>query len=144
MRITDAAKRGKSYMAATGSKIENYGEKKVYGQLDDGTGVSMKMQCADVKKTLGSVHRVNQNGNVIILDGTDSFMYNKITGKATKIEYENGQYFFNIWVKSAVKEKGENTVNVVKDKPGVTKGNRYAALAVDDETPGFARQGKGL
>ena len=110
----------------------------------------MKTQRAGVKKTLGSVRRVNQNGNAIVLDGKDSFMYNEVTGKVAKIEYENGQYYFNIWVKTAGQAKNEGTVNMVKDKQygakeKVTKGNRYAALAVEeDEAPGFPWQGKSL
>ena len=29
----------------------------------------MRIQCADVKKVLGSVHKMNLGGNVVVLDG---------------------------------------------------------------------------
>ena len=80
LRPTEASKTGKSYMAANGSKIANFGEKKVVGYTDDWTGISMTMQCADVRKTLASVHRMNQGGNKVILDGVSSCILHKATG----------------------------------------------------------------
>ena len=64
--------------------------------LDDGFGVSMTLQCADVKKTLASVHRMNQNGNIVILDGDASMMINKVSGKVMPLNCENGTYFSTI------------------------------------------------
>jgi hypothetical protein len=80
------------YVAAYGSSIANYGEKRIVGYTDAGEGVSMKIQCADVKKVLGSVHKMNMGGNVVVLDGRRSYMQNKETGQKTRIEYESGQY----------------------------------------------------
>ena len=37
-------------MAASGSSIKSYGEKKIVGYTDNGEAVSMRVQCADVKK----------------------------------------------------------------------------------------------
>ena len=52
----------------------------------------MKVQCADVKKVLCSVHKMNVGGNVVVLDGEKSYMQNKESGQKTKIHYEDGQY----------------------------------------------------
>ena len=93
------------------------------------------MQCARVKKTLGSAHKTNQNGNVIIVDGKGSFMVNKVTGKHAPIEYENGQYFFSAWVKSNGKDE------IIVKEENVLKGNKFAALAVEEDKSGFARRG---
>ena len=54
----------------------------------------MAMQCADVTKMLGSVYRTNQGGNAVVLDGINSYMARKKTGKNTK----NGQYIMNTWI----------------------------------------------
>jgi hypothetical protein len=74
-------------VAANGSSIKNYGEKRVVGYTEDGEGVSLKITCAEVDKVLGSVHRFNAAGNVVVLDGRSSYMQNKTTGQKTRIEY---------------------------------------------------------
>ena len=45
-------KKGLGYVAANGSKIRNYGEKRSVGYTESGDGVSTKVQCADVEKVL--------------------------------------------------------------------------------------------
>ena len=134
LRETVMSKKGIGFVAANGSKIENYGEKRVVGYTEDGEGVSMKMQRAEVKKVLGSVHKMNQGGNVVVLDGERSYMQNKKTGQKTRIGYEEGQYVMYLWVPAA-----KGTVKSESDK--ILKGNRYATLAVDEDQ-GFRRQEK--
>ena len=92
----------------------------------------MRMQRAEVKKVLGSVHKMNQGGNVVVLDGEKSYTQNKKTGQKTRIGYEEGQCVMYLWVpaaKGAVKSESDKTL----------KGNRYATLAVDEDK-GFRRQ----
>ena len=74
-----------------------------------------------------------------MLDGADSYMYNKITGKVTPIEYKDGQYVFYVWV-----QKDPTAVQV--DKTNILKSSQFAALAVEEENegPGFPRQGSSL
>ena len=74
---TEMSKRGIGYVAANGSSIKNYGEKKIVGYTDDGESVSMRVQCADVKKVLCSVRKMNLGGNALALDGNKSYMQNK-------------------------------------------------------------------
>ena len=114
------------FVAANGTKIKNYGEKKVIGYTDDGEGVSLKMQCADVKKTLGSVHKMDQGGNVVVLDGNRSYMVNKKTMQKTRIQYEDGKYVFSIWVPSKRSE-------VPAEEKTAFKGNKYSVLAMEEE-----------
>ena len=82
---TTASKNGIGYIAANATKINNYGDKLIKGRTDDGMDASMAMQCTDVTNTLGSVYRINQGGNQVWLDGNNSFLLNKKTGKKTKI-----------------------------------------------------------
>ena len=72
MRETEMSRRGIGFVAANGSGIKNYGEKKIVGYTDKGEAVSMRVQCADVKKALCSVHKMNLGGNVVVLDGERS------------------------------------------------------------------------
>ena len=43
MKETEMSKRGIGYVAANGSSIKNYGEKKIVGYTDDGESVSMRV-----------------------------------------------------------------------------------------------------
>ena len=54
MKETAMSRRGIGYIAADGSWIKNYGQKNIVGYT-----FSLRMQCADVKKVLGSVHKMN-------------------------------------------------------------------------------------
>ena len=60
--------------------------------------MSMKIQCADVKKVLCSVHKMNLGGNVVASDGKRSYTQNKETGKKTRIGYEGGHYVMHHWL----------------------------------------------
>jgi hypothetical protein len=132
MKETMMSKKGIGFVAANGSAIKNYGEKRVVGYTEDGEGVSIKITCADVDKVLGSVHRFNAGGNVVVLDGGSSYMQNKKTGQKTRIEYESGQYVMYLWVPST-KEVVE------RESERILKGNKFALLAMESEQSGFTR-----
>ncbi len=57
MKETDMSKRGVGFVAANGSGIKNYGEKKIIGHTEDGEGVGLRIQGSDGKNALGSVVR---------------------------------------------------------------------------------------
>ena len=67
------SRRGIGFVAANGSSIKSYGEKKIVGYTDNGEAVSMRVQRADVKKVLCSVHKMNMGGNVVVLDSERSY-----------------------------------------------------------------------
>jgi hypothetical protein len=119
LKETVMSNHGVDFVAASGGSIKTYGEKKVVGYADDGDGVSMKIQRADVKKVSRSVHKVNLGGNVVVLGGKRSYTQNKETGKRTRIGYEDGQFVMRLWLPATREEpKGE----VEK----ALKGNRFA------------------
>ena len=94
----------------------------------------MWIQCADVKKVLGSVHNMNMGGNVVVLDGEMSCMQTKETSKKTRINHENGQYVMYAWVPAKEKDAEEQTEKVLK-------GNRFSILAAESEVhQGFNRR----
>ncbi len=96
------------------------------GYTDDGESVSMRVQCADVKKIRCSVHKTNLGGNVVVLDGARSYMQHKEKGQKTRINYEEGQYAMYLWLPS----KGE-VAQAETEK--VLKCNRFAILAAESE-----------
>ena len=86
----------------------------------------MRVQHADVKKALCSVHKMNLGGNVVVLDGRRSYVQNKESRQKAKIHYEDGQYVMYLWPPS----KGEEAQ---KETEKVLKGNRFAILAAESE-----------
>ena len=72
MKETAVSERGVGLVAANGSGIKNYGEKQIIGHTEDGEGVSLRIQCADAKKVLGSAREMNVGGNAIVLGGDRS------------------------------------------------------------------------
>ena len=86
LRETRASKLGRNYVAANGTTIRNYGERLVKGESESGIRVTMPVQIADVKRVLMSVHKMNQAGLIVILDGRDSYFQERVTGKKDEIE----------------------------------------------------------
>jgi hypothetical protein len=82
---------------------------------------------------------MNQGGNMVVLDGKNSYMVNKRTGIKTPIREENGQFAMYIWVR-------DPEVNVVAARCGasvkqaVPTCNRFEALASNGQEEGFVRQ----
>ena len=131
IKPTDMSKKGIGFIAANGSKIANHGEKKVSGWTDEGAGMSMRMTCADVKKPLCSVYRMNLGGNVVVFDGDRSYMQNKISGQKTRIRCENGQYVFNMWVQAS---DTADSAGEKRDRfPEVSTSNRFHVLSSDND-----------
>ena len=85
VRVTKAAKAGLGYVAANGSRIENYAERVIRGTMDDGESAAMAFQISDVKRPLGSVFRMNQAGTKAVLDGKESYTIRKPTGRVTRV-----------------------------------------------------------
>ena len=72
------------------ARILSITERLVRGETSEGIKVTMPVQIAEVKRVLMSVHRMNQAGLIVILDGPRSYFQEKATGKITKLKYEGG------------------------------------------------------
>ena len=130
VRRTKASRMGMGYVAANGNRIENHGERLVQGFTDDGTGIAMAMHVTDVKRTLGSVYRMNQAGNRVVLDGDESYMVHKKSGIVTPITVENGKFLFNIWIENSTKDEKDESAGR-KSQEGRSR-NAFAALAEEE------------
>ena len=104
----------------------------------------MPIQIADVKKVLMSTHRMNETGLKVVLDGENSFFVEKSSGKSTPIKYENGRYFFDIWVPASIKQRapGQNSRKAMEcdhlDKiNSINRQNRFWIFGADDQDEGF-------
>jgi hypothetical protein len=153
---TAASIAGRGYSAANGTKIANHGEKTLRGITETGAPFSMNIQCADVTRALGSVYRLNQGGNSVVLNGKNSYMLHVKSGIKTPIILEGGKYMLRIWIRddgagvSSRATTGTTQRNIktiaaaAKENPNkVTHENRFAALEAleeDLENQGFRRR----
>ena len=100
MRPSFASENGLTYAAANGSSIANYGEKPVNGVSNEGHGVDMVLQVADVKRNLASIPKMLNDGNRVILDQEGSYIQNKASGQKINMRIEkDGLFEFDVWVK---------------------------------------------
>ncbi len=81
MKETIVSKRGIGFEAVNVSGIKNCGGKKLVGRAGDGEGVSLRIQRVDVENVLGSVHKMNVGGSVVVLDGDERLTQSKTTEK---------------------------------------------------------------
>ena len=87
---TRASKAGINYIAANGSKIGNFGQRKIKGFSDENVPLNVAAQVAGVKSNLGSVFRMCPAGNKVVFDEDGSYILNKKTGKKIKVRMEMG------------------------------------------------------
>ena len=95
---TEASKSGVNYASATGQPIPNLGEQRLPLCTNEGSLRSMTFQAAPVSRALGSVKRMNETGHVVVFDGANSYIQNKITGEINWLREENGNYFMDLWI----------------------------------------------
>ena len=89
------------YHAANGTPIQNKGKNDLRGLTDEWQPISMTMQVCDVNRPLGSVRRICEAGNTVIVDDDFSRIVNKRTGSITPIERKsNGVYVLDMWIPS--------------------------------------------
>ena len=66
IKPTKASQLGENYRAANGTTIKNYGQKRLEGVDANGINTGITIQVADVRKTLASVGKMTEAGNIII------------------------------------------------------------------------------
>ena len=88
---TEESRNGIGFVAANGSRMENYGGTKVEF-VKEGKRKSMNFQVTDCKKPLASVSKIVDKGNRVVFDSEGSYIENKLTGEKMKLERERGTY----------------------------------------------------
>ncbi len=89
---------GAEYEVANGDLLKNLGQKALPIVTREGTFRAMLAQCADVSGNLTSARALHHSGHLVVLDGEDSFVYNKVTGEVNAIEDDGSSYKFDMWV----------------------------------------------
>jgi hypothetical protein len=96
---TAASRSGMKYTVADGRTVPNRGQQKFCGTTDDGLPIDMGIQITDVCKTLFSVRKIKEAGNIVIFGAEEGDMIiNKRSGSRTKIEDNGKDYQLSIWM----------------------------------------------
>jgi hypothetical protein len=79
--------------------MRNLGCKDIFATTDFGDRLGARIQIAEkVKRTLLSVGKLVDSGNLVVFDNEKSYIYNKATQETTAIYRENGVYKMNLWI----------------------------------------------
>ena len=113
-----------NFTAANGTEIKNYGLRSIKALTNEGDGVKVDVNVADVKSNLASGMRITQSNNRIVLDSEGSYIENKLSGNKIHIRHENGCFLFDLWVPSKPKSTNGNAQNMMKNDKKERKVNR--------------------
>jgi hypothetical protein len=88
---TEESEKGVGFVAANGTRMENYGGTKVKFK-NEGKVKAMNFSVTDCKKPLAAVSKIVDKGNRVVFDAGGSFIENKATGEKIVLERERGTY----------------------------------------------------
>ena len=106
-----ASKDGTYYVAASGDRIYNEGEKRVTCVTPEGHRQSWMFQVADVNKVLASVSRICESGEErVVFQRGNNYIENMRTGRRTNMQERNGVYAIEAWIdKQSVARQGASS-----------------------------------
>ena len=104
---TNAGKGPAFFKTATGDRVQNHGMRRISGRTDDGKGLTLHYNVADVSSALDSVSQICDKGNVVVFTSTGGF----ICGPHGKLGFrrKNDTYVRNTWVRKTPKSKSVST-----------------------------------
>ena len=96
---TQASRDGTYYVAATGDRVYNEGERRITCTTPEGHQQSWMFQVAEVNKARASVSRICESGRErVIFQKGNSFIENIKSGRRTKLLERNGVYVLEAWI----------------------------------------------
>ena len=103
---TPMSKAGIGFTAANGSKINNYGAKKLQGVTNEGDGFNMQVQVTDAQRNLASFPKMVEEGSDEFLSKKGCWIKNEASGlKVPMRSKPGGTPEFDVFVKKASNEK---------------------------------------
>ena len=91
---------GKSHVAASSTKIPNWGQKAVQFMTDEGHTCGIPFQCANVAKPLIAATQLAEAGNEVVLRKRDRVIKNLTTKREVKLHRRGGVYILRMWVEA--------------------------------------------
>ena len=96
---SEGQKSGLSYVAATGERLANEGQKTIAVRTEGGMDTAMTFQMAAVNRPLCSVSRICERGNRVIFGEKGGMIKNLRTGREIHFKRKNNVYTLEFWVK---------------------------------------------
>ena len=93
-----ASKAGVQYQLANGDELLNLGKKFLPLVTKESTTREMMAQVADVTMPLHSPRALHASGHMVVLDGENSFVLNKITGEVNCMEDDGVNYLMDMLI----------------------------------------------
>ena len=94
----EAFKRGVEYEVASGTTIQNLGEKCFVAIAEEGQRRKMCAQVCAVNKALLSVSRMVQAGNRVVFEQSGSYVEDLHSGDKMYMYEKGGMYMLKMWV----------------------------------------------
>ena len=93
-----ASRAGVQYQVANGDELPNLGQKFLPLVTSEGTTRGMLAQVADVTMALQSPRALYASGHMVVLNGPNSFVLNKISGEINVLEDDGINYLMDTWI----------------------------------------------
>ena len=93
-----ASRAGVQYQVANGDELPNLGQKFLPLVTSEGTTRGMLCQVADVTMALQSPRALHASGHMVVLNGPNSFVLNKISGEINVLEDDGVNYLMDTWI----------------------------------------------
>ena len=94
------SRKGQSYITAGDGRIPNQGQQSLRIVTNEGNQGRTCFQIGDVNRPLMGCTQVTDQGNDILLQSDGGFIYNKATGKVTRVERHGNVYEIDLWMSS--------------------------------------------
>ena len=105
---TDASRDGTYYIAATGDRVYNEGEKRVTCTTPEGHQHSWMFLVADVNKVLASVSRICESSQErVVFQKGNNYIEHLKTGRRTQMKERNGVYVIEAWIDKGLLNKAD-------------------------------------
>jgi hypothetical protein len=95
---SEGSRRGQCYLSASGTKLENKGEKRFDMVTAEGNWGQATFQVAEVTRPLCSVTKICDRGNKVVFEKDGGYIYNYATGVKTKFDRQNNVYVMEMYV----------------------------------------------
>jgi hypothetical protein len=95
---SEGSRRGQCYLSASGTKLENKGEKQFDMVTAEGNWGQATFQVAEVTRPLCSVTKICDRGNKVVFEKDGGYIYNYATGVQTRFGRQNNVYVMEMYV----------------------------------------------
>ena len=95
----EAYHKGVTYEVASGELLPNLGQRTFAGESAEGVKRKLTGQVCDINKSLLSVRRCVQAGDMVVFSKNGSYVQDELTGEKMELQERNGMYLLKLWVK---------------------------------------------